>query len=86
MKPNDHLALHARRRERLAALMDEGVAESKITLVRNALSRRPVSRAVDEDVIALARSRPTVLVAGQIAPFKDPDGNDLQVYAPPSGS
>src|SRR5438874_13711710 len=26
MKPDDHLALHARRRERLAALMDEGVA------------------------------------------------------------
>ncbi|MFZ1993261.1 MAG: VOC family protein [Solirubrobacteraceae bacterium] len=23
---------------------------------------------------------------GQIAPFKDPDGNDLQVYAAPSGS
>lgn len=23
---------------------------------------------------------------GRIAPFKDPDGNDLQVYAPPSGS
>jgi predicted enzyme related to lactoylglutathione lyase len=22
---------------------------------------------------------------GQIAPFKDPDGNDLQVYAPPTG-
>lgn len=21
---------------------------------------------------------------GRIAPFKDPDGNDLQVYAPPS--
>jgi predicted enzyme related to lactoylglutathione lyase len=22
---------------------------------------------------------------GQIAPFKDPDGNDLQIYAPPVG-
>ena len=51
-------------------LIEQGVAERKITLVRNALSRRPVSAAIDQDVIALARARPTILVVGQIAPFK----------------
>jgi glycosyltransferase involved in cell wall biosynthesis len=59
-------------------LVDEGVAEGKITLVRNALSRRPASTAIDQDVIALARSRRTILTVGQIAPFK---GTHLAVDA-----
>lgn len=59
-------------------LLDEGVAQKKISLVRNALSRRPPSPEVDSDIIALARSRPTILVAGQIAPFK---GTHLAVDA-----
>ena len=59
-------------------LIDEGVAESKVTLVRNALSRRPASAVIDEDVVALASSRPTILVAGQVAPFK---GTHLAVEA-----
>lgn len=59
-------------------LVDERVARDKITLVRNALSRRPVSPEIDQDVIALARCRPTILVVGQIAPFK---GTHLAVAA-----
>ena len=59
-------------------LVEEGVAQKKISLVRNALSRRPPSPHADADVIALARSRPTILVAGQIAPFK---GTHLAVDA-----
>jgi glycosyltransferase involved in cell wall biosynthesis len=59
-------------------LVDEGVAEEKITLVRNALSRRPASAAIDQEVIALARSRRTILTVGQIAPFK---GTHLAVDA-----
>jgi glycosyltransferase involved in cell wall biosynthesis len=59
-------------------LLEEGVDERKITLVRNALSRRPTSAVLDEDLIALARSRPTLLTVGQIAPFK---GTHLAVDA-----
>jgi len=59
-------------------LLEEGVDEQKITLVRNALSRRPSSVSVDEDVIALARRRPTLLTVGQVAPFK---GTHLAVEA-----
>jgi len=59
-------------------LLEEGVDERKITLVRNALSRRPSSPSVDEDVIALARRRPTLITVGQIAPFK---GTHLAVEA-----
>jgi glycosyltransferase involved in cell wall biosynthesis len=54
------------------------VEQKKIRLVRNALSRRPPSPDVDGEIIALARSRPTILVAGQIAPFK---GTHLAVDA-----
>jgi len=32
--------------------------------------RRPISAAIDQDVIALAKSRPTILTVGQIAPFR----------------
>jgi len=59
-------------------LLEEGVGENKITLVRNALSRRPPSIDGDEDLVALARSRPTLLTVGQIAPFK---GTHLAVDA-----
>ena len=59
-------------------LLEQGVDEGKITLVRNALSRRPISAAIDHDVIALAKSRPTILTVGQIAPFK---GTHLAVDA-----
>jgi glycosyltransferase involved in cell wall biosynthesis len=59
-------------------LLEEGVEKEKITLVRNALSTRSVSESADEDVIALARSRPTLLTVGQIAPFK---GTHLAVDA-----
>ena len=59
-------------------LVDQGVAQRKISLVRNALSWRPPSSDVDGDIIALARSRPTILVVGQVAPFK---GTHLAVEA-----
>ena len=59
-------------------LLEEGVDEQKITLVRNALSRRSPSAAVDDEVIVLARKRPTLLTVGQIAPFK---GTHLAVDA-----
>ncbi len=59
-------------------LLDEGVEPRKITLVRNALSRRAGSVAADEDIVALARTRPTLLTVGQIAPFK---GTHLAVDA-----
>jgi glycosyltransferase involved in cell wall biosynthesis len=51
-------------------LQETGVPERKITLIRNALSRRPLSADTDEDVVRLAASRPTILSVGQIAPFK----------------
>jgi len=51
-------------------LVDRGVPERKITLVRNALSTRYVMPQTDADVVALAASRPTILAVGQILPFK----------------
>nr|UXE45937.1 D-inositol-3-phosphate glycosyltransferase [uncultured bacterium] len=51
-------------------LQETGVPEKKITLIRNALSRRHVAATADEDVVRLAASRPTILGVGQIAPFK----------------
>jgi len=59
-------------------LLECGVPSRKITLVRNALSRRPSCATSDEDIIALARSRRTLLTVGQIAPFK---GTHLAVDA-----
>jgi glycosyltransferase involved in cell wall biosynthesis len=53
-----------------ARLQDTGVPSRKITLIRNALSRRTMLDDADEDVVRLAASRPTLLTAGQIAPFK----------------
>jgi glycosyltransferase involved in cell wall biosynthesis len=51
-------------------LRETGVPERKITLIRNALSRRPLAANTDDDVVRLAASRPTILSVGQIAPFK----------------
>ena len=51
-------------------LQETGVPEKKITLIRNALSRRNVRATTDEDVVRLAATRPTILGVGQIAPFK----------------
>jgi glycosyltransferase involved in cell wall biosynthesis len=59
-------------------LQETGVPERKITLIRNALSRRVVSPETDEDVVRLALARPTILTVGQIAPFK---GTHLTVAA-----
>jgi glycosyltransferase involved in cell wall biosynthesis len=59
-------------------LQETGVPEAKITLIRNALSRRTVSPHTDEDVVRLASARPTILTVGQIAPFK---GTHLTVEA-----
>ena len=59
-------------------LRETGIPEKKITLIRNALSRRHVTPNADEDVVRLAASRPTILAVGQIAPFK---GTDLLVKA-----
>ena len=59
-------------------LQETGVPEGKITLIRNALSRRPVSPHTDEDVVRLASARPTILTVGQIAPFK---GTHLTIEA-----
>ena len=51
-------------------LVERGIPERKITLVRNALSTRHVMPHTDADVVALAGSRPTILAVGQILPFK----------------
>jgi glycosyltransferase involved in cell wall biosynthesis len=61
-----------------ARLQETGVPESKITLIRNAISRRAVSPRTDEEVVQLASVRPTILTVGQIAPFK---GTHLTVEA-----
>ncbi len=47
-----------------------GVPGRKITLIRNALSRRAATAGGDEDITRLAASRKTLLTVGQIAPFK----------------
>jgi glycosyltransferase involved in cell wall biosynthesis len=59
-------------------LQESGVPAAKITLIRNAPSRRLRPRASDADVVALAASRRTILTVGQIAPFK---GTHLAVDA-----
>ncbi len=59
-------------------LREVGVSERKVTLVRNALSSRPLSESVDGDLIRMAKCRPTILTVGQIAPFK---GTHLAVDA-----
>ena len=59
-------------------LQETGVPPGKITLIRNALSRRVVREQTEDDVVRLAASRPTLLTVGQIAPFK---GTHLAVEA-----
>jgi glycosyltransferase involved in cell wall biosynthesis len=59
-------------------LQETGVPEAKITLIRNAISRRTISAHTDEEVVRLASARPTILTVGQIAPFK---GTHLTVEA-----
>ena len=59
-------------------LQETGVPEGKITLIRNAISRRAVSPHTDEEVVRLAAGRTTILTVGQIAPFK---GTHLTVEA-----
>jgi len=51
-------------------LIERGIPERKITLVRNALSQRDVTPQTDADIVCLAASRPTILAVGQILPFK----------------
>ncbi len=68
--PNSRFSYHR--------LTETGVPEDRIALIRNAVSRRPHARSADEDVVCLASSRRTILVVGQIAPFK---GTHLAVEA-----
>jgi glycosyltransferase involved in cell wall biosynthesis len=51
-------------------LREAGVPETKLALIRNALSRRAVCDRTGREVVQLVSSRPTILVVGQIAPFK----------------
>jgi glycosyltransferase involved in cell wall biosynthesis len=51
-------------------LQETGVPARKVTLIRNALSRRRVVADAEAEVVSLAASRPTILTVGQIAPFK----------------
>ncbi len=62
----------------LSRLQDTGVPTRKITMIRNALSRRTVGEDTDADVVRLATAHRTLLTAGQIAPFK---GTHLAVAA-----
>lgn len=57
---------------------ETGVPSRKITLIRNALSRRGAVKRGDEDIVRLAASKTTLLTVGQIAPFK---GTHLAVDA-----
>lgn len=59
-------------------LTESGVPAGRIALIRNAVSRRAQSSKADEAVVSLAGSRRTILVVGQIAPFK---GTHLAVDA-----
>nr|UXE44957.1 D-inositol-3-phosphate glycosyltransferase [uncultured bacterium] len=51
-------------------LTETGVPAGRIALIRNAVSRRPPSTDADGDIVSLASARRTILVVGQIAPFK----------------
>jgi glycosyltransferase involved in cell wall biosynthesis len=58
--------------------VEVSIPARKITLIQNAVSRRSGSSTADADIVALARSRRTLLAVGQIAPFK---GTHLLVEA-----
>jgi glycosyltransferase involved in cell wall biosynthesis len=51
-------------------LTETGVPARRIALIRNAVSRRPQAASIDDDIVCLAASRRTILIVGQIAPFK----------------
>ena len=59
-------------------LLEVGISPAKLALISNAVARRNTEVDTDADVVALARSRKTILAAGQIAPFK---GTHLAVEA-----
>jgi glycosyltransferase involved in cell wall biosynthesis len=59
-------------------LTESGVPAGRIALIRNAVTRRGRSSNTDDDIVSLAASRRTILVVGQIAPFK---GTHLAVDA-----
>jgi glycosyltransferase involved in cell wall biosynthesis len=59
-------------------VQETGIPSGKITLIRNALSRRAADGRGDSDLVRLAASRKTLLTVGQIAPFK---GTHLAVDA-----
>lgn len=61
----------------LRRLLAVGVPEAQTELVHNAASPRSTGRG-DDPLVARCRARPTILVVGQIAPFK---GTDLAVDA-----
>ena len=53
-----------------ARLRDVGIPAARLALIRNALSVRASRRGSSDDIIPLVASRRTILVVGQIAPFK----------------
>ncbi|MBI3403204.1 MAG: glycosyltransferase family 4 protein [Acidobacteria bacterium] len=59
-------------------VQEAGVPSGKITLIRNALSRRNADARGESDLVKAAASRKTLLTVGQIAPFK---GTHLAVDA-----
>jgi glycosyltransferase involved in cell wall biosynthesis len=59
-------------------LTESGVPETRIALIRNAVSHRLPLKPADGDIVRLAASRRTILVVGQIAPYK---GTHLAVDA-----
>lgn len=59
-------------------LLAAGVPRRKLRLTLNRLATRTLEQGTDEDVLALIRRRRTILVVGQIAPFK---GTHLAIEA-----
>ena len=59
-------------------LLEVSIPARKITLIKNAVRRRSGPSTADAAIVALARSRRTLLAVGQIAPFK---GTHLLVEA-----
>jgi glycosyltransferase involved in cell wall biosynthesis len=51
-------------------LREAGVPETKLALIRNALSRRAARDRSEREIVGLMSLRPTILAVGQIAPFK----------------
>jgi glycosyltransferase involved in cell wall biosynthesis len=51
-------------------LIERGISPRRITLIRNALSQRHTPPGTDAEVVKLAASRRTILMVGQILPYK----------------